>query len=133
MDGAFARLSRYAAGYWPSVIFDLAHETVRLLDPVMGITNWLEEGAAVAFSIRMSRELTSHPMAAPPGSVYATAHELVLQLPPPIEQSLGALRKEFGPFSTISSDQLANKFQLLSKNVCDQLAPLCQPRLLIGA
>ena len=51
LDGAFAELSRNGESYWPTVVFELAHETVHLLDPIPGNTNNLEEGVAVAFSI----------------------------------------------------------------------------------
>lgn len=57
MDGAFAVLSLNAAGYWPTTVYELAHETVHLLDPVRGCTNYLEEGVAVAFSVEMSHSL----------------------------------------------------------------------------
>ena len=50
LDGAFAELSRNAEGYWPTVVNELAHETVHLLNPRPGIGNWLSEGMAVAFS-----------------------------------------------------------------------------------
>ena len=50
LDGAFAELSRNAEGYWPTALYELAHETVHLLNPRPGIGNWLEEGIAVAFS-----------------------------------------------------------------------------------
>ena len=49
--GATAYLSNHAAGYWPTAVYELAHETVHLLNPVNGNTNWLEEGVAVAFSL----------------------------------------------------------------------------------
>lgn len=49
--GATACLSDNAAVYWPTAIYELAHETVHLLNPVKGNTNWLEEGVAVAFSL----------------------------------------------------------------------------------
>jgi hypothetical protein len=76
-DGAFAALSMEAANYWPTLVYELAHETVHLMDPTVGPTNWLEEGVAVLFSIEMSRTLTNHPMApgAQPAS-YRMAAEL---------------------------------------------------------
>ena len=38
--------------YWPTVVYELAHETVHLLNPVfLGEANYLEEGVAVAFSL----------------------------------------------------------------------------------
>ena len=62
LSGAFAALSMRAAGYWPTVVYELAHETVHLLNPVEGYTNWLEEGVAEAFAVEMSRILTTHPI-----------------------------------------------------------------------
>lgn len=53
LDGAFAQLSSNAEGYWPTALFELAHETVHLLNPTVGRTNWLEEGLAVAFSLHV--------------------------------------------------------------------------------
>lgn len=53
-DGAFADLSRNAAGYWPTAVYELAHETVHLLDPVPGNTNVLEEGIAETFALEMA-------------------------------------------------------------------------------
>ena len=45
----WVELSNNAAGYWPTAVFELAHESVHLLNPVKGYTNTLEEGFAVAF------------------------------------------------------------------------------------
>ena len=50
LDGAFAELSRNAESHWPTAIYELAHETVHLLNPKAGVGNWLSEGIAVAFS-----------------------------------------------------------------------------------
>ena len=51
LDGAFAELSRNAETYWPTAVYELAHETVHLLNPKPGVGNWLEEGIAVTFSV----------------------------------------------------------------------------------
>ena len=53
LDGAFVELSRNAEGHWPTVVYEMAHETVHLLNPGPGNTNNLEEGVAVAFSIHV--------------------------------------------------------------------------------
>jgi hypothetical protein len=62
LDGGFAELSLNAAGYWPSAIYELAHETIHLLDPRPGFptgkgASWLEEGVAVNFSLAVSRAI----------------------------------------------------------------------------
>lgn len=55
-DGGWAQLSVNAAMYWPAAVYELAHETLHLLDPrpappeAKG-SNWLEEGIAVEFSL----------------------------------------------------------------------------------
>ena len=46
-------LSRNAESYWPTAVFELAHETVHLLNPKTGTANFLEEGIAVEFSLRI--------------------------------------------------------------------------------
>ena len=51
-DGAFAKLSDCAKKNWKLAIYQLAHETVHLLDQHEGtVTNLLEEGLAVKFSL----------------------------------------------------------------------------------
>lgn len=60
LDGGYAELSLNAAGYWPTAIYELAHETIHLLDPRPGFpigqgASWLEEGLAVNFSISVAR------------------------------------------------------------------------------
>lgn len=61
-DGGYAALSLNAAGYWPTAIYELAHETIHLLDPRLAYpsgkgANWFEEGLAVHFSLAVSKEI----------------------------------------------------------------------------
>jgi hypothetical protein len=53
-DGAWARLSPIAAQSWSVATYEMAHETVHLLNPVVGSTIFFEEGIAVDFSFQMS-------------------------------------------------------------------------------
>ena len=53
LDGAFVELSRATERSWSLAVFEMAHETVHLLNPIPGNTNNLEEGIAVAFSIHV--------------------------------------------------------------------------------
>ena len=49
--GAYAELAPNAQRQWRFAVFQLAHETVHLLDPgLLGTATYLEEGVAVAFS-----------------------------------------------------------------------------------
>lgn len=52
IDGseAWAQLGPYAANYWPTTVYQLAHETVHLLNPVIGPASYFEEGIAVKFA-----------------------------------------------------------------------------------
>ncbi len=50
-DGAFVKLSRKAVDNWNLVLFQMAHETVHLLNPVVGAARTLEEGIAFEFSL----------------------------------------------------------------------------------
>ena len=50
--GANAVLSPNAAGFLPTAVYELAHETVHLLDPVAReLSSFLEQGVAVEFSL----------------------------------------------------------------------------------
>ena len=81
LDGAFAELSRNAEAYWPTVIFELAHETVHLLNPKSGDGTWLSEGMAVAFSNYAQRCYGIEPQSINMES-YRRTLELASELPP---------------------------------------------------
>ena len=81
LDGAFAELSRNAEIYWPTVVNELAHETVHLLNPKPGIGRWLSEGIAVAFSNYAQRYYGMEPQSINMES-YRHSLELVSVLPP---------------------------------------------------
>ncbi len=55
-QGVWAELSYNGRFYWPTVVCEMAHETVHLLDTVVrGEANNLEEGVAVVFSLIAQR------------------------------------------------------------------------------
>ena len=91
--GAF--LSKNASGYWQTALYELAHETVHLLNPIIGDTNYLEEGIAVAFSVDLSESLTNHPMS-PNDEHYSLAWSLVKNLPDDINASVKKIRDKSG-------------------------------------
>jgi hypothetical protein len=124
-DGAFARLSRNAANYWPSTIFELAHETVHLLNPVEGLTNWLEEGVAVAASHRCLRLYGHGPMGTNP--VYEAAHDLVASLPGGAIDFGLAVRTQLGSLNGFSGAELSRAFPVLSADLALRLASVCDP------
>ena len=81
LDGAFAKLSRNAEGYWPAAVNELAHETVHLLNPKSGAGTWLSEGMAVAFSNYAQRSYGMEPQRINKES-YRRSLEFALELPP---------------------------------------------------
>lgn len=127
-DGAFAALSPNAAGYWPALVYELAHETVHLLDPIPGYTTWIEEGAAVMFSVEMSARLTSHPMTPTATSVYAEAVSLISELPAPTFGSLRLVRTAAKRLSAVTSAQLITLFPDLPAATARRLAEICVAR-----
>jgi hypothetical protein len=128
LDGAFAALSIGAGGYWPTVVYELAHETIHLLDPITGNTNWLEEGAAVLFSVQMSKAMTTHPQQPKPGSAYEEALSLLEVLPDPIPNSITTIRKKVGALSAVTSEALRELFPSLPEEASNQLSDRCIPR-----
>ena len=99
LDGAFAELSRNAERYWPTAVYELAHETVHLLNPKPGGGTWLEEGIAVAFSVYAQTQYNLKPQSINMQS-YRRALQLVSELPPDllaagrlIRETCGSLNK----------------------------------------
>ncbi len=111
-DQAGAYVSTAAAGYWPTLVYELAHETVHLLNPVVGPTNLLEEGVAVAFSISQSASLTDHPQRPCPTAqpYYVTALSLVESLPGSALLAGRRVRKHFGALGHVTQHQLESLF-----------------------
>ncbi len=121
MDGAFATLSLNAAGYWPTAVFELAHETVHLLNPIPGGTNFLEEGIAVAFSHIAMQRYGQQPFeqnATPP---YAEALRLVRSLPPDIFPAAKSIRSDVGALSKVTLRDLERMFPAVERPVLCKL------------
>lgn len=124
---AAAVLSPDVEGAWQGVVYEMAHETIHLLNPTKGYTNWLEEGAAVAFSLYaleyygMDRFNTT-------SKNYTDALELVMELPgspfevPRIVRTIvGALNA-----ATVESLLLAAPNHEIEK--LERLVSICVPR-----
>jgi hypothetical protein len=125
-DGAFANLSANAAGYWPTLVFELAHETVHLLNPIEGHTNWIEEGVAVAFSIHAQAiyGISLNPI--PPGA-YWDAFTLVDALPGGTFAFAKMVRAKFGTLHSFNGAELSAEFPRLSAELASRLADSCVP------
>lgn len=104
-DGAWAEMTADAAGNWRLCIWQLAHETVHLLDQTPGTeASVLEEGVAVAFAHHACSmfgfEIRRAAMAN-----YAQACTLVKRLPGGIVAA-GRLRQFAGSFDNVTVEHL---------------------------
>ena len=120
LSGAYAELSPKAQQHWRFVVFQMAHETVHLLNPVfLGEATYLEEGVAVAFSyfvqpmygIDIVNNLPS----------YTYARELVAALPNG-HLSAGRIRQELGSLSHVTPDDLIRLFPALDARIANELS-----------
>lgn len=127
LDGAFVVLSPNAAGYWPTTVYEMAHETVHLLDPIVGPTNWLEEGVAVAFAIHA---MASFNLPAPVVSLasYREALALVEALPSGPFATARSARTSAGALSAVTFEQLVELAPGHDESRLRQLASRCVPR-----
>nr|WP_298114081.1 hypothetical protein [uncultured Pseudomonas sp.] len=124
-DGAWAVLSFNASNYWPTALYELAHETIHLLDPVEGFTNYLEEGIAVAFSLELSRTQTNHAMPAPTDKFYGRALELVKALPVDPFSSAHRIRSKCRKLSLARHQDLKELFPELEEEIAHELCSRC--------
>ena len=122
LDGAFAELSRNAEGYWPTTVYELAHETVHLLNPKPGTGNWLSEGIAVAFSVYAQLHFKLEPQNINLCS-YRRSLELVSELPHEPLVAGRNIRTSCGSLNDVNQSSLADLFPDVDSEI---LKELCQ-------
>jgi hypothetical protein len=123
-DGAFASLSDASRTDWPTTLYELAHETVHLLNPVVGCTNYIEEGLAVYFSVDMSANQTVHSQK-PDCPFYLNAWNLAKQLPADVYTSASIIRKNCGSLSAVTPTNLLKLFPSLNLEVAEKMCSEC--------
>jgi len=128
LDGAFVELGRGSKVYWPTVIFEMAHETVHLLNPVAGYTNWLEEGVAVEFSIHAQQQFGLSSIQSPQSGPYHEALEMVRSLPDGTFKSAYRIREASGSLSSVTFEQLCVLFPAHNPECLRKLSEQCIPR-----
>jgi hypothetical protein len=110
LDGGYAELGENAADNWLLTIYQLAHETVHLLDPrpappyAKG-ANWLEEGIAVEFSLLVSREIGDPAMKVNLDE-YKKARQLVSRLGGDLFAKVKKIREKCGHISDATKEEL---------------------------
>ena len=108
LDGAYVELSRACENYWPTVMFELAHETVHLLNPIPGDTNYLEEGIAVYFSLRVAPSYNDYVRSST--GPYRDALELTETLPAGPLEAGKRVRDSVGALSNATVASMAALF-----------------------
>ena len=122
-DGAFAELSRNAETYWPTAVYELAHETVHLLNPKPGVGNWLSEGIAVAFSVYAQLHFKLEPQRIDMQS-YRRSLELASELPYGALAAGRSIRDACGSLNSTTRSILETLFPSVDLRLLTQL---CQP------
>ena len=120
LDGAFVELSRGGEGYWPTVVFEMAHETVHLLNPIAGNTNNLEEGVAVKFSLYVQPSYGI--LIWPRTTSYLYALQLVGMLPGGPLEATKHLRDRVGALSDVTELHLGELFPNVDRVILNKLA-----------
>ena len=121
LDGAFAELSRNSECYWPTAIYEMAHETAHLLNPVPGNGNYLEEGVAVAFSVYAQTLFGLQPQPIGPAS-YRRAFELFCRLPNGPLEAARQVRAAVGALSQVTAQHLEDLFPDVDRETLSNLA-----------
>jgi hypothetical protein len=128
LDGAFVELSENAKRFWPSAIYEMAHETVHLLNPVVGYTNWLEEGIAVDFSLHAQSVFSTAPVQSPALGAYKTALALVRSIPEGSFAIAKKVRATAGALSLATPDALTDLSPGMDRSLAELLCSRCVPR-----
>ncbi len=120
-DGAFVELSRNAEHYWPTAVFEMAHETVHLLNPVVrDAGNMLEESVVVAFSLHVQPMYGfTMPVTMPS---YAEAMRLAESLPGGALPAGRLIRESAGALSCATEELLGRLFPGLDRGTRARLA-----------
>ena len=120
LDGAFVELSRSGESYWPTVVYEMAHETVHLLDPSPGNSNNLEEGVAVAFS--MDVQLSYGINIRPSMPSYRYALQLVWMLPGGPLKAANRVRGRDSALGSATAQLLEKLFPNTDRDMLSKLA-----------
>lgn len=113
-------LSDASRTYWPTTLYELAHETVHILNPISGTGNYLEEGYAVLFSIDMSEEFTSHPQE-PGDEYYQEALRLIKMLDNKPYRAARMIRNKFGSLSSAKEAEMEEMFPHVPSQIIRKL------------
>lgn len=119
--GVYAELSENARVWWRAAVYELAHESVHLLDPVTrGNANYLEEGVAVFFS-KIAEALYGFPAQPTKPWSYEYAIKLVSGLPGGVPHAAKHIRQTLGKFSAVTPEGLMLIFDKVDAQLAHDL------------
>jgi hypothetical protein len=127
-DGAFVELGNGSKADWPTVVFEMAHETIHLLNPIAGYTNWLEEGVAVEFSIYAQNKYELFPIQQPTVGSYFEALQMVRMLLGGSFPAAHRIRAKAGSLGAVTFEQLQDLFPECEATLLRRLSEECKPR-----
>lgn len=125
LDGAFVKMSRKALDNWNLVLFQMAHETVRLLNPVVGAAKTLEEGIAFEFSLYVQQFFVDyhgqkiHVWDKTPS--YLRALDLVRELPGGAFAAGRSVRQRVGALENTAMPDLEDLFPDVDRTILRKL------------
>ena len=120
LDGAYTELSRASENCWTTALFEMAHETVHLLNPTIGGTNYLEEGIAVYFSLTLAPDYEDYIRDS--NSVYCEALKRIEDFTEAPLETGRLVRKRFGSLSKVSIANLAELCPTAERELLIRLA-----------
>lgn len=117
---AYAKLSLAAAGFWPTAVYELAHESIHLLNPIVGAGTVLEEGIAETFALEMGESLGGLKQAS--AACYKEACDTVAVLGADVYATGKMVRGRSGSLNQISVSVLQDLFPAAAVDLLETLA-----------
>jgi|SRR5712692_7954857 len=119
LDGAFADLSPNAARFWPTAVYELAHETVHLLNPIAGAATVLEEGVAETFALQMGETFGGFKQSS--RECYQQACDAVSALGSDVLEIGKMVREKYGSLSRVKASDLKDLFPTAASDLIEKL------------
>lgn len=105
-------LSDGSQNRWDCFMYEMAHESVHLLNPQKISASYLEEGVAVWFSMMMCKKY-SYVCNKPTGK-YRQAYELLLKISDDVPSVVRIIRAKFPNLTDLNADDLQTTFPSLT-------------------
>jgi hypothetical protein len=102
------QLSEGARAYWPTAVFETAHEVVHMLNPVKHPTTWFEEAVATDCGLRCALSLSG--IAIPTPGNWRIAVDVLRRAFPDTVGTARAVREQFGAFSMVTAHGLSSRY-----------------------